>query len=71
MKAWLPSVVDWCFKDEKQTTRVLLEPHYRNDKLIDYLKTVGFEDCGTFDFPHRRARLMVVERDAFYAANSL
>jgi len=62
---WLRSLVSWLLLDESRTTRVVAEPRADNDKMIGYMNSVGFRKHKEFDFPHKRAALMVLERDDF------
>jgi len=62
---WLRSLVSWLLIDESRTQRVVAEPRADNDKMIGYMTSVGFGKHKEFDFPHKRAALMVLERDDF------
>ncbi|MCW2271584.1 acetyl CoA:N6-hydroxylysine acetyl transferase [Pseudomonas sp. JUb96] len=62
---WLRSLVDWLLRDEPRTCRVVAEPRADNDTMIGYMASVGFTKHKEFDFPHKRAALMVLERADF------
>ncbi|MNJ34809.1 N(6)-hydroxylysine O-acetyltransferase [compost metagenome] len=62
---WLRSLVDWLLLDEPRTCRVVAEPRADNAKMIGYMASVGFGKLKEFDFPHKRAALMVLERADF------
>lgn len=64
---WLRSLVSWLLIDEPRTQRVVAEPRADNDKMIGYMTSVGFHKEKEFDFPHKRAALMLLERDKFGA----
>ena len=38
VKAWMASVIDYCFRDEPKTERIFIEPHWQNEKIIGYLE---------------------------------
>ncbi|MBF8739589.1 acetyltransferase [Pseudomonas guariconensis] len=62
---WLRSLVSWLLLDEPRTTRVVAEPRADNAKMIGYMASVGFNKEKEFDFPHKRAALMLLERSDF------
>ncbi|MGH8486786.1 MAG: GNAT family N-acetyltransferase, partial [Pseudomonas sp.] len=62
---WLRSVLSWMLLDEPRTQRVVSEPRADNDKMIHYMTSVGFYKEKEFDFPHKRAALMRLERADF------
>ncbi|KDE07161.1 hypothetical protein, variant 2 [Microbotryum lychnidis-dioicae p1A1 Lamole] len=66
IRAWMPSLVHYCFLDEPRTQRVVCEPNEKNVKILKYLQSVGFERHGSVAFPHKTAALMVVDRVRFY-----
>ncbi|ACC73160.1 GNAT family N-acetyltransferase [Paraburkholderia phymatum] len=69
--AWLPSLVHYLFLDDPRTQAVVCEPRYDNARMIDYLKRHGFSSIAPFDFPHKRALLMRVIREAFFDGRHL
>lgn len=65
--AWLGALVHYLFLDEQRTQRIVCEPRADNARMIQHLQALGFAKYKTFDFPHKRAALMVLEREAFFA----
>jgi len=64
--AWLPSLTHFLFLDDPRTTRVVAEPRHDNARMITYLEQASFLREKTFDFPHKRAALMVATRERFF-----
>jgi acetyl CoA:N6-hydroxylysine acetyl transferase len=64
--AWLPSLVHYLFLDDPRTQYVVAEPRSDNARMIDYLARAGFCKTKEFDFPHKRAALMMVSREVFF-----
>lgn len=59
---WLPALMDYMWADEPRTRRLVSEPRADNAKMIGYLQQFGFEHVRDFDFPHKRAALMMCHR---------
>ncbi|KAK9242113.1 acyl-CoA N-acyltransferase [Lipomyces tetrasporus] len=66
VRAWLTSIVHCLFLHDRRTRYVFLEPRADNEKLIGYLLQHGFTKLKEFDFPHKRAALMRIERETFF-----
>jgi len=64
--SWLSALTHYLFLDDPRTQHVVAEPRADNDKMIGYLQAQGFYREKTFDFPHKRAALMKVGREAFF-----
>jgi acetyl CoA:N6-hydroxylysine acetyl transferase len=64
--AWLPSLAHYLFLDDPRTRNVVAEPRADNAKMISYMQRVGFHKAKEFDFPHKRAALMVLPREVFF-----
>ncbi|BBL77213.1 GNAT family N-acetyltransferase [Methylomagnum ishizawai] len=64
--AWLPSLAHYLFLDDPRTHNVVAEPRADNAKMIGYLQQAGFHKAKEFDFPHKRAALMVLPREVFF-----
>lgn len=64
--AWLPSLAHFMFLDDPRTRYVVAEPRADNAKMIDYMLQAGFYKPKDFDFPHKRAALMMLSREAFF-----
>lgn len=63
---WLNLVNDFIFKDDPRTHRIVGEPRADNAGILKYLAHTPFEKIKEFDFPHKRAALLVCERERFY-----
>ena len=66
VKAWLNALCHYLFLDDCRTTRIVSEPRSDNDRMIQHLQARRFAKPKEFDFPHKRAALMVLHRDAFF-----
>jgi acetyl CoA:N6-hydroxylysine acetyl transferase len=64
--AWLPSLAHYLFLADPRTRHVVAEPRADNAKMIGYLQETGFYRAKHFDFPHKRAALMVLSRESFF-----
>ncbi|WPN45855.1 GNAT family N-acetyltransferase [Pseudomonas sp. P8_241] len=64
--SWLSALVHYLFLDESRTQRVVAEPRADNAKMIGYMQDQGFHCEKEFDFPHKRAALMVLGRKDFF-----
>lgn len=65
LTAWLGGLMHYLFLDEPRTQRIVGEPRVDNERFIRILQQHGFERRKDFDFPHKRAALMVLERQTF------
>lgn len=63
---WLPTVAHFLFLDEPRTQRLVCEPRADNERMIAHLQRQGFYRQKDFDFPHKRAALMLLERERFF-----
>lgn len=63
---WLPTVAHFLFLDEPRTQRLVCEPREDNERMIAHLQRQGFYRQKDFDFPHKRAALMLLERERFF-----
>lgn len=64
--SWLSALVHYLFLDDQRTQRVVAEPRADNAKMIGYLQNQCFHCEKEFDFPHKRAALMVLGRERFF-----
>jgi acetyl CoA:N6-hydroxylysine acetyl transferase len=64
--AWLPSLAHFMFLDDPRTRHVVAEPRADNAKMIGYMRQAGFYKTKEFDFPHKRAAMMMLSREAFF-----
>ncbi len=67
VSAWLSSLAHFLFLDDARTQRVVAEPRADNAKMINYLQRAGFYREKEFDFPHKRAAMMILPREVFFA----
>lgn len=64
--AWFPSLQHYLFLDDPRTQRIVAEPRHDNEKLIRYAQASGFANLKAFDFPHKRAQLLMLLREHFF-----
>ncbi|MCW8278986.1 acetyltransferase [Pseudomonas sp. PCH199] len=64
--SWLSALVHFLFLDDPRTQRVVAEPRADNGKMIGYMQGQRFHCEKEFDFPHKRAALMVLGRERFF-----
>ncbi|STO57549.1 GNAT family N-acetyltransferase [Grimontia hollisae] len=63
---WMRAITHYLFLDDCRTMRVVLEPRHDNTRLFNRIKSVGYKQKFLFDFPHKRAALMMTSRYAFF-----
>ena len=63
---WASALAHYLFLDEPRTRAILIEPRYDNQRVIGLAERVGFHHEREFDFPHKRAALMVLTRERFF-----
>jgi acetyl CoA:N6-hydroxylysine acetyl transferase len=66
IRSWLRGLSHYLYLDEPRTTRVVAEPRYDNQRLFRHLPVAGFSTLKEFDFPHKRSRLVMNEREVFF-----
>jgi acetyl CoA:N6-hydroxylysine acetyl transferase len=64
--AWMRAMCHYLFLDDPRTQRIVGEPRVDNARFIDYLQAQGFAKLKEFNFPHKRAAMVVLEREAFF-----
>lgn len=64
--AWIPSFMHYLFLDDSRTQRIVGEPRHDNQKIIANLDRNGFAKIKHFDFPHKRALLVMLTRERFF-----
>jgi len=64
--AWLPSLMHFMFLDEARTRRIVGEPRATHEQQIRNLDRSGFAKVKHFDFPHKRALLVMLTRERFF-----
>ncbi|GAB3263186.1 GNAT family N-acetyltransferase [Chitinimonas naiadis] len=62
---WMRAVSHYLFLDDPRTQRIVGEPRVDNARFIAYLQSQGFGKLKEFNFPHKRAAMVVLEREAF------
>jgi RimJ/RimL family protein N-acetyltransferase len=66
LTAWLPSLMHFMFLDDCRTMRIVGEPRADHQQQIRNLERSGFANVKTFDFPHKRATLVMLLRERFF-----
>ncbi|CAG8870125.1 hypothetical protein PS627_03868 [Pseudomonas fluorescens] len=64
--SWLSALVHYLFLDDPRTQRVVAEPRADNARMIGYMQEQCFHCEKEFDFPHKRAALMILGRERFF-----
>ncbi len=64
--SWLTALTHFLFVDDPRTQRVVAEPRADNARMIGHMHSAGFYCQKEFDFPHKRAALMAIERERFF-----
>ncbi|OTA76915.1 hypothetical protein M434DRAFT_87850 [Hypoxylon sp. CO27-5] len=65
VQQWLSSIVHWCFQADYRTMSICLEPRVDNTRFIQHLQDGGFSKEMEVSFPHKRAWLCRLRRDAW------
>ena len=66
--AWMPSLMHYMFLVEPRTQALVGEPKASHLKQLNNLKRGGFAHVRDFDFDHKRASLVRLERQHFFEA---
>jgi acetyl CoA:N6-hydroxylysine acetyl transferase len=64
--AWLPSLMHYMFLDDCRTQRIVGEPAAAHVQQLRNLELAGFAKIKNFDFPHKRATLVMLLRERFF-----
>jgi acetyl CoA:N6-hydroxylysine acetyl transferase len=64
--AWLPSLMHYMFLDDCRTQRIVGEPAAAHAQQLRNLELAGFAKLKNFDFPHKRATLVMLLRERFF-----
>ena len=67
VSAWLPSLMHYMFLDDPRTQRIVGEPAASHAQQIRNLDRSGFAKVKHVDFPHKRALLVQLLRERFFA----
>ena len=65
--AWLPSLMHYIFLDDPRTPRIVGEPRADHDGQLRNLDHAGFARIKHVKLPHKRAVLVRLERERFFA----
>ncbi|TBV11410.1 N-acetyltransferase [Stutzerimonas kirkiae] len=65
--AWFSSICHYLFLDDPRTQRIVCEPRYDNERQIANFDRSGFAKLKHFDFPHKRALLVMLSRERFFS----
>lgn len=66
VSAWLPSLMHYLFLDDPRTQRIVGEPAASHTQQIRNLERSGFAILKNFDFPHKRASLVMLLRERYF-----
>jgi acetyl CoA:N6-hydroxylysine acetyl transferase len=66
ISAWLPSLMHYMFLDDCRTQRIVGEPAAAHLQQLRNLEVSGFAKIKNFDFPHKRATLVMLLRERFF-----
>lgn len=70
--AVLRSVNHFIYLDDERTQRIVAEPRSDNQRVLKYVKLVpGWQFVKEFDFPHKRAALLMNQRKDFFIEGTL
>jgi acetyl CoA:N6-hydroxylysine acetyl transferase len=64
--AWLTSISHYLFLDDPRTQRAVGEPRADHERQIRNLDKSGYAKVKEFDFPHKRAMLVVLLRERYF-----
>ncbi|MDE1165513.1 MAG: GNAT family N-acetyltransferase [Pseudomonas sp.] len=65
--AWFSSMCHYLFLDDARTQRIVCEPRHDNQRQIANFDRSGFAKLKHFDFPHKRALLVMLTRERFFS----
>lgn len=64
--AWFSSLCHFALLDDPRTQRVVCEPSHDNRRQLANFDRSGFAKIKSFDFPHKRATLVMLSRERFF-----
>jgi RimJ/RimL family protein N-acetyltransferase len=64
--AWFPSIAHHLFLSDPRTQRIVGEPRTDHHRQIRNLERSGYARLKDFDFPHKRAALVMLLRERFF-----
>ncbi|NKC19681.1 MULTISPECIES: GNAT family N-acetyltransferase [Pseudoalteromonas] len=65
-RAWMTSLSHLIYLGHEDTQRIVLEPRHDNARLLTRIAELGYHSQFEFDFPHKRAALVMAEKASFY-----
>ncbi|MCG7534633.1 GNAT family N-acetyltransferase [Pseudoalteromonas sp. OOF1S-7] len=65
-RGWMTSLSHLIYQSQPQTQRIVLEPRADNTRLMTRMAELGYHRQFEFDFPHKRAALLMGTRAHFY-----
>ncbi|WP_343550154.1 GNAT family N-acetyltransferase [Ralstonia sp.] len=71
LTAWFPAIQHFQFLDDARTQRIVGEPRADHVRQIANLDKAGFSKIKEFDFPHKRAMLVMLLRERFFGEHLL
>lgn len=67
-QAIVSAVMHYMFLDDPRTRRIMAEPRADNQLVLKYVELIpGWKFIKEFDFPHKRAALLMAKREDFFA----
>ncbi|MGE9763253.1 GNAT family N-acetyltransferase [Pseudomonas sp. PDM20] len=66
VESWMTALVHYLLLDDPRSQRIVAEPRADNAKMIGHMQRLGFWREKEFNFPHKRAALMVQSRETFF-----
>ncbi|MCY1292895.1 Acetyltransferase (GNAT) domain protein [compost metagenome] len=71
LRAWFNSLMHYMFLDEPRTQRIMGEPRIDHTRQIEFLKSQGYGHLKNIQLPHKKAALLLLEREFFFEERSL
>jgi acetyl CoA:N6-hydroxylysine acetyl transferase len=66
LRAWFNGILHYMFLDDPRTQRIVGEPRVDHTRHIAWMHRLGAYTLKEFDFPHKRAALVMVERETYF-----
>ncbi|BCG00958.1 hypothetical protein PPGU19_055260 [Paraburkholderia sp. PGU19] len=66
LRAWFNGILHYMFLDDPRTQRIVGEPRIDHTRHIAWMHRLGAYTLKEFDFPHKRAALVIVEREPYF-----
>lgn len=71
LRAWFNSLMHYMFLDDPRTQRIMGEPRIDHSRQIDFLKSQGYGHLKNIQLPHKKAALLLLEREFFFDERAL